>query len=327
MSQKYDVLFNQQLEIIEKKLSDIFQNKKPKSLYEPCEYSIQAGGKRLRPLAVLFANYIFSSNFENSYNAALAFEILHNFTLVHDDIMDNSDKRRNRLTVHKAYDENTAILAGDTLYAYSFKLLLEDAIKTDFSICDDFTNAIIEVCEGQALDKEFEARTDVTVDEYMEMIYKKTAALLVGCFIVGAKIGKAKNDQIKAISDYAKYLGLAFQIQDDYFDTFADENKFGKKVGLDIVEGKKTILLLKALEVAKDDDKNLLLELLKNKGTTFDKVDIYRNLFFKYEIDKFAQNKIVEYVDHAKNSIEKLKNAPNYDFLYWFSDLVLHRDK
>jgi len=324
---KYDDLFNQQLKIIEDKLKEIFNDKKPKSLYESCAYSILAGGKRLRPISVLFANYIFSSTFENSYNTALAFEILHNFTLVHDDIMDNSDKRRNRLTVHKQYDVNTAILAGDTLYAYSFQLLLEDAKKTDFTICDDFTKAIIEVCEGQALDKEFETRSDVTVDEYMKMIYKKTAALLVGCFTAGAKIGGAKAEQLEAIKDYAKYLGLAFQIQDDFFDTFGDEEKFGKKVGLDIVEGKKTILLLKAIELADGNDKPILLQLLDNKGTTFDQVDIYRKIFYKYEVDKFAQSKIQEYIQLANVSIQKLKDIPHYDFLNWFSDLVLNRDK
>lgn len=327
MVKNYNILFDEQLKIVEEKLEKIFSDKTPNSLYEPCKYSIIGGGKRLRPLAVLFSNYVFSNTFQNSYNAALAFEILHNFTLVHDDIMDNSHKRRNRLTVHKAYDVNTAILAGDTLYAYSFELLLKDAYNTDFTICNDFTTAIIEVCEGQALDKEFELRHDVTVDEYITMIYKKTAALLVGCFTVGAKIGKANQEQIEAIKDYAKYLGLAFQIQDDYLDTFSDENIFGKKVGLDIVEGKKTFLLLKALELAQGEDKEQLNLLLKNKGTTFENVNNYQNIYKKYNVDRLALDKVEEYIKLANNSIEKLKSAPNFDFLIWFSNLVLQRDK
>lgn len=322
----YNSIFEDQRLIIEEKIKNILNNCNPQSLYKPCDYAILGGGKRIRPIAVLFASKLFSGEFRY-YSAALALELLHNFTLVHDDIMDNSEKRRGRDTVHKKYDENTAILAGDTLYAYAFKLLLQDVNSNNLSVLSDFTDAILEVCEGQSMDKDFETRKDVSIDEYLEMIYKKTAALLVACFKIGAKLGGASNKEVEIITEYAKNIGLAFQVQDDLLDVFADENIFGKKVGLDIIEGKKTFLLIKVLEKAEGQDKEDLLYLIENNGVTPDKVEHYRNIYKKYNILEYTENEVKRYTDNAIRCVENISYIEEKDSLIWFANMLLNRDK
>jgi geranylgeranyl diphosphate synthase, type II len=220
-------------------------SKYPYSLYDPLNYIMQGGGKRIRPLMVLFCCEAFGGSVEDSIDAAVAIEILHNFTLVHDDIMDNADTRRGKQTIHKKWSVNEAILVGDELIGLSYRSLLKTKSQRVGEIVKAFTDGVIEVCEGQALDKEYETSDDVTLDDYVIMIRKKTAELLKTSAIIGSLIADANSEQLNTITNYSQFLGLAFQVQDDLLDVVANEKKFGKKIGGDILEKKKTYLYLK----------------------------------------------------------------------------------
>ncbi|MCP4971472.1 MAG: polyprenyl synthetase family protein, partial [Arcobacter sp.] len=250
-----EVFYKKEISKFENKYSKLITNQKPTSLYEPCSYIIKSTGKRLRPFLVMLSAQAVNSKISSVTNAAIAVELLHNFTLVHDDIMDNADKRRGRTTLHIKYNTNTAILAGDNLIALAYKSLLRDCKHSTNEIVNDFTQGITEVCEGQSLDTDFENRKKVTLDEYVVMIQKKTAALAETCCSIGARLGNGTKSEITSLKNYGKYLGLAFQIQDDLLDIMADEKELGKKIGGDLIEGKKTYLLLSALAKAKGKDK------------------------------------------------------------------------
>ena len=254
-------IYKTELNKIELRLAKLLKGKKPGSLYEPCSYILNGGGKRIRPFLVLISAKAVGSEFNKVYNAAIAVEILHNFTLVHDDIMDNSDKRRGRQTLHKKYDISTAILSGDNLVALAYENLLKDCYENINSVVSIFTKGVVEVCEGQSLDKEFELRKSVSIPEYKRMIYKKTAALIETCCSIGAQLANADQKQLKAVSDFGRNLGMAFQIQDDLLDITAKESEFGKLIGGDLIEGKKTYLFLRALEKARGKDKENLLNI------------------------------------------------------------------
>lgn len=323
----YNKIYDGQLKKIEARISNLFQNKKPVSLYEPCAYIMQSGGKRLRPLLVLLSAKSVNSEYNQVYNAAVAVEILHNFTLVHDDIMDNADKRRGRLTLHKKYDLSTAILTGDNLIAIAYQTLLNDCRENDKTVMHTFTKGVIEVCEGQSLDKEFETRTDVTLAEYMIMIRKKTAALAEMCCALGGQLGRGSNQQINALARYGRFLGMAFQIQDDLLDITAEEAEFGKIIGGDLVEGKKTFLFLRALEKASGKDKALFIKVIKNKGINKDEVDKYRELYCRLGILEEAKAEIVNYTEKALKELKNLDNKEGKEMLYWLANNLIKRSK
>lgn len=228
MNKYYDRYINYKTQIDER-LFNFIEEEHPKSLYEPLKYILSGGGKRIRPMILIFCCEAIGGTIEDSIDAAVAIEILHNFTLVHDDIMDNADTRRGRATIHNKWDLNIAILAGDELIGLAYKSLLMTNSPNIGEIARVFTNGIIEVCEGQSYDKEFESRESVSVSEYLMMIRKKTSKLLETCAAVGAYIGNGSPEQVENLMNYAKNLGLAFQIQDDLLDITADENAFGKK--------------------------------------------------------------------------------------------------
>ena len=263
---KFLALYERERIKVEERLSDALKNREPHSLYKPSAYILKSGGKRLRPLLVLFSTKAVGGKFSKAYNAAIAVELLHNFTLVHDDIMDNADKRRGRLTVHKKYDLSTAILAGDSLLSVAYEFLLKDSGDYLKQVMASFTHGLVEVCEGQSMDKEFELLTDVSIDEYIIMIEKKTAAMAQMCCTIGALIACASNHEVKALAAFGKNIGIAFQIQDDLLDISADESEFGKFVGGDLVEGKKTYLFLKALEKSSGKDKKEFLSVIERRG-------------------------------------------------------------
>lgn len=323
----FSQIFEEQVEVIEEKISAVFRNKKPESLYEPCAYILETGGKRLRPFLVLISAKAAGSSFRNSYNAALAVELLHNFTLAHDDIMDNADKRRGRLTVHKKYDDSTAILAGDNLLAFAYKYLLRDCRENDKYVIDEFTQGLIEVCEGQSLDKEFETRQDVSIEEYKVMIYKKTAALAEACCRIGALIGGAEKEVFNALAEYGKNIGMAFQIQDDLLDIMADEAEFGKIVGGDLVEGKKTYLFLKALEKAEGDDKKALLNVIRDKGISREDIDFYKNLYIRLGIFEDAKKEIIEYTEKAISELNVISSEEDRQMLTWLANILIKRSR
>lgn len=301
----------------------------PKSLYEPVRYVISGGGKRLRPVLTMFTCNMMKGNTEEGLIAGAALELLHNFTLVHDDIMDNADTRRGRLTVHKKWDYNTAVLAGDQLIALGYNILFGKGyyIKNINRVADTFTKAIIEVCEGQSYDKDFELHETVTMDEYLMMITKKTAMLLEACALIGGIIADASEEELGNLSRYAINTGIAFQILDDLLDVIGDEKTFGKKPGGDIREGKKTYLYIKALEGAKDAGDKKILKDISQKNPVIREDDFFKVASKVYEktgaID-MAEKAIKQYTDEA---YKYLHNIPGVDAepLSWFADMLLKR--
>lgn len=325
--EQYEKIFSAEISKIEKRLDSLIGDRKPESLYEPCSYILRSGGKHLRPFLVLISAKSVGGRFLEVYNAAVAVEVLHNFTLVHDDIMDNSSKRRGRPTLHKKYDLSTAILAGDSLNALAYTSLLKDAGLNTREVISSFTNGIIAICEGQSLDKEFERRKNVSIKEYKVMIYKKTAALLEMCCSVGARISGADSAQIRAVSNYGKNLGMAFQIQDDLLDIMADEKELGKTVGSDLIEGKKTFLFLLALEKARGKDRTELLKVSTRKGIQKTDIDKYRNIYLKLGVIKDAEREIMKYTKLALENLSSLPDKDGKNLMNWLANILISRHK
>ena len=315
-------------EVERKKINNILsisvKNRKPASLYEPDSYILSSGGKRLRSLLVLLSAKAVGGEFNNCYNAAAAVEMLHNFTLVHDDIMDNADKRRGRLTLHKKYDHNTAILAGDSLLSIAYEYILKDCDGNAKEVISSFTQGLIEVCEGQSLDTDFELRKNVSLSEYILMIKKKTAAMAEMCCRIGALLGGGTKTQVNALGNYGLNLGIAFQIQDDLLDISADEKEFGKTIGGDLVEGKKTFLFLEALEKSKGEDRKKLLKVIERKGIRKNQVLTYKMVYEKLGVLDDARREIKGYTHKALRSINSL-NEENKKIFKWLADSLIHR--
>ena len=234
---------------VDDRLSDLIVKSDPGDLYEPARYVLAGGGKRLRPIILLLAAEGFGVEEEVAFPAALAVEVFHNFTLVHDDIMDHSDERRGRPTVHTRWSEDVAILAGDYLMALSYRLLSESPAPVLPEMLSVYHEMVAELCEGQTLDKVFEGRDDVTVEEYFSMIDAKTGALLRTCLELGAILGGATDAERAAVRDAGTFVGRAFQIQDDLLDVVAQDARWGKPVGGDLIEGKRTYVLLRTFSV------------------------------------------------------------------------------
>jgi geranylgeranyl diphosphate synthase type II len=324
---KYVLFYESERKIIDKKLALALKGRNPASLYQPASYILESSGKRLRPLLVLLSAKAVGGDFKKFYNAAVSVEMLHNFTLVHDDIMDNADLRRGNLTLHKKYNLNTAILTGDILAAVAYEFLLKDCKENAKKALDSFTKGLVEVCEGQSLDTEFETRKNVSLPEYIKMIEKKTAALARMCCELGAYLADGSKEDIKALSDYGKYLGIAFQIQDDLLDIIADKFEFGKRIGGDLREGKKTFLFIEALEKAKGKDKDDLLKVVANKGIKENQIGYYKKLFEKLGVIEDAKAAIRNYSGKALKSINKLSNKSEVEIFYWLADSLIKRNK
>lgn len=323
---RYSNIYERQRLIIEKKISKVLDGKKPDSLYGPGSYILQSGGKRLRPLLVLLSVKASGGKLSQVYNAALAVELLHNFTLVHDDIMDNADKRRGRLTIHKKYDVNTAILTGDSLLSIAYELLLKDCKQNTNLVLSSFNNSLIEVCEGQSLDKDFELRQEISIDEYYLMINKKTAALLSMCCNIGALLAGASKQVVNALSSFGQNIGMAFQIQDDMLDIIGGES-FGKKIGGDLVEGKKTYLFIKALNKAKGNDQKKLRKMIKEKGIKPEEIDEYKKIYEKLDILTDAKSEIKRFTKKALSKLNKLDKEEDRNTFIWLADSLIKRSK
>jgi geranylgeranyl diphosphate synthase type II len=321
---KYIKLYEAERVKINKILSLALKDRNPISLYEPGSYILNSGGKRLRPLLVLLSAKAVGGKFKDAYNAAAAVEMLHNFTLVHDDIMDNADKRRGRLTLHKKYDHNTAILAGDSLLSIAYEFLLKDCNGNAKEVISSFTHGLIEVCEGQSLDTDFELRKNVFLSEYIVMIKKKTAAMAEMCCRIGALLGGGTETQVNALGNYGLNLGIAFQIQDDLLDIIADEKEFGKTIGGDLVEGKKTFLFLEALEKSKGEDRKKLLKVIEKKGIRRNQVSGYKMIYEKLGVLDDARRKIKGYTQKALRSINSLSEE-NKKIFKWLADSLIYR--
>ncbi len=238
--------------------------KEPANLYQPITYILSLGGKRLRPVLTLMTTSVFSGDYKSALDAALSIEVFHNFSLVHDDIMDAAPLRRGKATVHEKWDVNTGILSGDAMLIMAYKLFENYPPETFRDLAKLFSKTAIEVCEGQQYDVDFETRNDVSIPEYLKMIEYKTAVLVGAAMKMGAIIAGASNEDQDSIYEFGKNLGIAFQLQDDYLDAFGDPKTFGKQVGGDIIENKKTYLYLKALEFSSSAGKTKLIDLFSS---------------------------------------------------------------
>lgn len=285
----------------------------PQALYEPINYVLEMKAKRLRPLLVLLGYYLFGNDIKQALPAALAVEIFHNFTLLHDDIMDEAPVRRGAPTVHIKYDTNTAILSGDVMliYAYDFLARVEDDDKK-MEIIAIFNKVAREVCEGQQRDMNFEKREDVSIDEYLEMIRQKTAVLLAGSLKIGAVLAGASSTESNRLYQFGLNVGLAFQLQDDFLDTFGDPKKFGKKVGGDIAQNKKTYLILKALEIANPEAKQQLQNLyFSNELDEKDKIVAVMEAFKQLKIKAFTEEIKEAYFKKAEEDMMSINAEMN----------------
>lgn len=254
--------------IFDEYLSQHTFQKEPSTLYEPVDYILQLGGKRFRPALLLMSCRLFTKNIEAALPAAYAVELFHNFSLMHDDIMDAAPLRRGQPTVHHQYSTNTAILSGDVMLIYCYEYLLQIADKQLIpNLIQIFNRFAIEVCEGQQWDMDFEQQTDVMISDYLRMIEYKTAALLGGCLELGAMIGGASPENAKHLAAFGRHAGIAFQLQDDLLDTFGEPHKVGKKLGGDIAQNKKTYLIIKALEIADTDTRAELIQWMNTSST------------------------------------------------------------
>ena len=254
--------------------------KEPKNLYEPIQYILNLGGKRLRPVLTLMTTEAFNCNYEKALNAALSIEVFHNFSLVHDDIMDDAPLRRGQETVHEKWSINAGILSGDAMLIMAYQLFENYEAKIFQALAKLFSKTALEVCEGQQYDVDFETRNDVSVEEYLKMIEYKTAVLVGAAMQMGAIVAEASEEDQNSIYEFGKNLGIAFQLQDDYLDAFGNPETFGKQVGGDIIENKKTYLYIKALEFLSDKDKVELQSLFKESILSNDeKIKVVKHFF------------------------------------------------
>lgn len=287
--------------IVQNEVKEINYLGEPKELYEPMNYVLQLGGKRLRPVTVLLAANLFSENISSAIPAAKAIEVFHNFTLVHDDIMDEAPLRRGKETVHEKWNDNVAILSGDSLLIKAYDHFLEGNYKNLLEILSTFNAIAIEVCEGQQLDMNFETSSDVTIEDYIKMIRLKTSVLVGGAMKIGALLAESNSIDAQHIYDFGVNLGLAFQLQDDYLDCFGDPEKFGKQIGGDIISNKKTFMMLKALELDSSKELNKWVE--KTSFDSTEKVNAVKALYKTLKVDDLASKLMDKYYLKALESL------------------------
>ena len=300
----------------------------PAELYEPISYILDLGGKRLRPSLLLMACDLFGGDVNKAIEPALAIEVFHNFTLMHDDIMDKAPLRRGKKTVHEKWNANVAILSGDAMMVEANKLMMkvDDAILR--RVMDVFNETATGVCEGQQIDMSFEQRNNVLIDEYLDMIRLKTAVLLGGTLKIGAIIGGASLNDAQLLYNFGVNLGIAFQLQDDILDVYGDPEKFGKQVGGDILSNKKTYLLIKALELARDeqaDNLNSWLNLEQFDAT--EKVLAVTAIYNQLDIRQYAEYAMQNYAEKAFDALDKINlSEDRRQYLRQFADSLLVRE-
>lgn len=313
------------IEIISTGVKNIQYNAEPQNLYAPIQYILSIGGKRIRPLLMLMGYNLYKDNVDSILNNALALETYHNFTLLHDDLMDKSDMRRGHLTVHKKWDENTAILSGDTMLIMAYQLF-NQGIRNEEAWAA-FIDATLGVCEGQQYDIDFETRNDVSEAEYMEMIRLKTSLLLGYALKIGAILGGADKEDQQNLYAFGEKIGLAFQLQDDWLDVYGDPKKFQKKLGGDIVDNKKTFMLIKAYQLADNAQKAELDKWMT--ATEFqeaEKIAAVTHIYNIVGIGQHIQKEIEELFSQALACLEKVKvNSHQKDELRHLADQLLGR--
>jgi geranylgeranyl diphosphate synthase type II len=296
------------ISIIEEALKAINQKKEPEKLYAPITYTLNLGGKRIRPALLLLANNLFGGKDEAALDSALAIEVFHNFTLVHDDIMDDAPLRRGKPSVYNKWNTNVAILSGDVMLMQSIQLLAKKNHESLHEVLGLFNTAAIEVCEGQQMDMDFETSSTISIDDYLKMIELKTAVLLAASLKIGAVLANASQEDAKHIYEFGKNLGIAFQLMDDVLDLYGDPNKVGKRVGGDVISNKKTYLLLKAQELAtgktqKDLDFCLTSKVIDDST----KVERVTTIFNTLNIKKLAVDEMNLFYNSAISHLDSIE--------------------
>jgi geranylgeranyl diphosphate synthase type II len=312
---------------IEKEINQLYLSE-PKNLYEPIGYALSVGGKRLRPVMVLLGYNLFDEKVENAIPVATSIELFHNFTLLHDDIMDGAEMRRNNLSVYKKYSENVAILSGDAMSIMGYNYLLKSNSVALPSIIRLFSQTALEVCEGQQFDMDFEMRLDVSIPEYLNMIRLKTAVLLACSLKLGALAANVTGKIADQLYDFGLNLGIAFQLQDDLLDVFADQDKFGKKIGGDIVSNKKTFLLLKALELSSVEQKEVILNWIgKTDFEVNEKVMAITTIYNELGIREITEDSIERFYQSALRIFGEIElPAETKAGLLQLANLIMNRD-
>lgn len=295
---------SQLLDKINTHISELKFVRTPKGLYDPVEYVLSMGGKRIRPVLMLMAYNLYKEDVSTIYDPAVAIEIYHNYTLLHDDLMDKADIRRGKTTVHKVWNDNTAILSGDAMLVLAYRYMANSSPVYLKEVMDMFSQTALEICEGQQLDMEFELRNDVTEEEYLEMIRLKTAVLLAASLKIGALLGGASQKDADCLYDFGMQIGVAFQLQDDLLDVYGDPAVFGKKIGGDILCNKKTYMLIKALLRSNNEQLCRLKGWLNAESfNPEEKIAAVTELYNQLGIKKVCENKMREYYTQAMNSL------------------------
>lgn len=304
------------------------QEREPKNLYEPIQYILGLGGKKMRPVLTLMSAEIFDADYVKALPAALAVEVFHNFSLVHDDIMDDAPLRRGNITVHEKWNINTGILSGDAMLILAYQYFEQYEPFIFRELAKLFSKTALEVCEGQQWDVDFETRSDVTIPEYLKMIEYKTAVLVAAAMKMGAIVAETSSENGELIYDFGLNLGLAFQLQDDYLDAFGNPATFGKQIGGDIIENKKTYLYLKAIEFASAEEKAKLLQLfsvsLEENAT---KIEEVKTIFNATGATKATQQAIQDYTLMAFATLDKMNiSSEKKSMLRSFGENLMNRN-
>ena len=316
----------------QEKISNHFEllalNKEPKNLYEPIQYILSLGGKRLRPVLTLMATEVFDVDCTKALSAATAVEVFHNFSLIHDDIMDDAPLRRGNETVHEKWNINTGILSGDAMLILAYQFFEDYEPQIFQELAKLFSKTALEVCEGQQYDVDFETRDDVTIPEYLKMIEYKTAVLVGAAMKMGAIVAETSEENKNLIYDFGLNLGIAFQLQDDYLDAFGNPETFGKQVGGDIIENKKTYLYLKAIEFAQPEEKEQLLHLFSiQPNDNTDKINSVKDIFNQTGASEATKKAIQDYTFSAFETLEKMNiSSDKKMILKAFGEKLMNRN-
>ena len=309
-------------EVIERELGKIEYPNSPSKLYQPINYVMGLGGKRMRPILLLMAHQLFDENIEKAISPALGIEIFHNFTLLHDDIMDNAPIRRGKQTVHEKWNQNVAILSGDTMLVQAYQLLSD----VDKSIVKEmiavFSKAATQVCEGQQWDMDFEIQKEVTLQEYLKMIEYKTAVLLAASLQIGGITANASKENQNNLYHFGLNMGIAFQLKDDLLDAFGNPDEFGKQIGGDIIANKKTFLYLKALQLANDKQKESLVNYFKTQKQTKQKVMGVKTIFTDLDIPKHTVDMMKAYYTKAMRHLDAIDSDKKEPLLIFSKKLI-----
>ena len=298
---------NQLSQRINQYIKELAFSRKPQGLYNPIEYVLSPGGKRIRPVLMLMAYNLYRDDVEAIFDPATAIEVYHNYTLLHDDLMDRADMRRGKATVHKVWNDNAAILSGDAMLVLAYQYMAR--VKTDClkPVMDLFSQTALEICEGQQLDMEFETRHDVTEEEYIEMIRLKTSVLLAASLKIGALLGDASSADANALYDFGMHMGVAFQLKDDWLDVYGDSAVFGKKIGGDILCNKKTYMLIQALRSAKGDQLNELNDWIEaEQPNPQEKIAAVTRIYNATGVKQMCEEQIALYTRKGLESLERV---------------------